>query len=411
MIPSALPKIRHPASERGRFWHALMRDAVTKPRQPVTIAGMSSKPQYRVGAAGLDPRDWRLIEIVFKHSQYNKFEYALVAQAGPDSVDILIANTMAPEGVAAVVKVRQANRVIPVISAVPRGAPSSARHAISIDRLTLQLLPILNRVVEIELLGERSLARAVSPPIAHRPETRASNLVQFPGPASPARTVGDPGVVSRLPAVPPAVVPPAAQPLFPAPDVSSSGLADTALKVLIVDDSPTVRKQLGLAFERMGLAVFSAADAQRALEILEDQHVDLAMVDVVMPEMDGYKLTRELKRRAKAQGKFLPVIILTSRSSPFDLARGALCGCDSYLAKPVPPRALELAVHKQLRRALAIDDLGAYLKPLLPGHSSPPAPGPQAAQATEARAAPGSDPSAAQAPSAVNWLARVRGPR
>lgn len=390
----------------------LVWDAVTKPRQPVTIASMSSKPQYRVGAAGLDPRDWRLIEIVFKHSQYNKFEYVLVAQAGPDSVDILIANTMAPEGVAAVVKVRESNRVTPVISAVPRGAPSSARHAISIDRLTLQLLPILNRVVEIELLGERLLVRAVAPPAAaSRPETKASNLVQFPGPANLARPVADAGPVPSLPAKTPAAALPVTQADFPASDFGPSGSSETALKVLIVDDSPTVRKQLGLAFERMGLAVFSAADAQRALEILEDQHVDLAMVDVVMPEIDGYKLTRELKRRAKAQGKFLPVIILTSRSSPFDLARGALSGCDSYLAKPVPPLALEAAVHKQLRRALAIDDLGAYLKPLLPGHSSLAAPSPQAAQPAEPQPAQASAPPVAETSSVGNWLTRMRGPR
>ena len=88
------------------------------------------KPVYRIGAAGLDPRDWRLIEIVFKHSQYNRFEFVLAPGAEPESIDILIANTNDAEGVRAVSAVRTGSRSIPVIAAVPRGAPGAARHAI-----------------------------------------------------------------------------------------------------------------------------------------------------------------------------------------------------------------------------------------------------------------------------------------
>jgi twitching motility two-component system response regulator PilG len=132
------------------------------------------------------------------------------------------------------------------------------------------------------------------------------------------------------------------------------------LRVLVVDDSPTVRRQLSVAFDRMGIASEAVDSAAAALEQLAVQHFDLALLDIVMPDMDGYRLTREIRRnRALRQ---LPIIILTSRSSPFDLARGALAGCDTYLTKPVPYRALEAAVRKQLRRALAIDDLGALVR-------------------------------------------------
>jgi DNA-binding response OmpR family regulator len=58
----------------------------------------------------------------------------------------------------------------------------------------------------------------------------------------------------------------------------------------------------------------------------------------------------------------MPVIILTSKSSPFDLARGALAGCDTYLTKPVPLKELEAAVVKQLRKALAIDDISGLIR-------------------------------------------------
>jgi twitching motility two-component system response regulator PilG len=121
-----------------------------------------------------------------------------------------------------------------------------------------------------------------------------------------------------------------------------------------------VRQQLTLALERMGMACESVASAAAALARLAESHVDLVLVDVVMPDMDGYKLTREIKRNKLLRQ--IPVIILTSKSSPFDLARGALAGCDTYLTKPVPLKALESAVVKQLRKALAIDDLSAMLR-------------------------------------------------
>ncbi len=132
------------------------------------------------------------------------------------------------------------------------------------------------------------------------------------------------------------------------------------LRVLVVDDSPTVRRQLTVAFDRLGLGCETVDSAARALERLEEQHFDLALIDVVMPDRDGYRLTREIKRDRRLRQ--MPVIILTSRSSPFDLARGALSGCDAYLTKPVPFRALESAVAKQLRRSLGLDDLTGMMR-------------------------------------------------
>ncbi|MFO1196687.1 MAG: response regulator [Burkholderiaceae bacterium] len=141
--------------------------------------------------------------------------------------------------------------------------------------------------------------------------------------------------------------------------------------MLVVDDSPTVRRQLTVAFDRMGISCEPVASAAEALARLVDEHFDLALVDVVMPDMDGYKLTREIKRSKRLRQ--IPVIILTSRSSPFDLARAALAGCDTYLTKPVPFRALEAAVLKQLRKALAIDDLAGLVRISAPPQETAPA--------------------------------------
>ena len=434
---------------------------------------MEEKPLFRVGAAGLDPRDSRLIEIVFKHSQYNKYEYQLTTSLEHGAVDILIVNSVEPEGLQALALIRSSGRTIPVIAAVPRGAPSSARHAISIARLTLQLLPILNRVVELELLSPEtrpmglpggpapsqagqsfaspSFAAPAPPftapasrlpagaaaqgqpspagfasasPTAHSPAVpgqhapqMSAQQIQAAGGLSSSFAPGAPesthaGIGARQPVVAPtgpdprrpgsptpaglATAPagqatasagqataPAGQATAPAglgavppgkagtPVGSPSNLVafplnavdppiSQRLRVLVVDDSPTVRRQLTMAFDRMGIACETAENGSDAIAKLWEQHFDLALVDVVMPDMDGYKLTREIKRNR--HWRQLPVIILTSRSSPFDLARGALAGCDTYLTKPVPFRALEAAVIKQLRRYLAIDDLTGMIR-------------------------------------------------
>ena len=77
-------------------------------------------------------------------------------------------------------------------------------------------------------------------------------------------------------------------------------------------------------------------------------HVTAVLVDVAMSDMDGYRLTRLIKRNRALRG--MPVVILTNRSSPFDLARGALAGCNSYLVKPVAMHSLRETVIRHLRR-------------------------------------------------------------
>lgn len=113
---------------------------------------MSKRPVYRVASAGLDPRDVRLIEIVFRHSQYNRYDFRVIDGLDLTRTDILIANPADPAGLDALIAVRSFPRPIPSVNAVPRGAQAAARYSITIDRLTLQLLPILNRVVESEQL-------------------------------------------------------------------------------------------------------------------------------------------------------------------------------------------------------------------------------------------------------------------
>jgi CheY-like chemotaxis protein len=395
---------------------------------------MNAKPRFRVAVAGLDLRDVRLIEIVFKHCQYNRYEFALTHNFSVGAVDLLIANTHDSEGQAAVDALRGAPVPIPVISAVPRGESSSSRHAISIDRLTLQLLPIMNRVVELDLLApdtrpmdiaaQTAMQQATDFASKQSQQTRLATDEFFRSPTVtvPSNSQSAPSVASPSPAAdvqrpaqptsslakpnesmlnrqsflkttsptqaayqtaqqrpsqpepaqlnlpPRAPVVPPTKPNLVA--FTGSKREASALRVLVVDDSPTVRQQLGQALEKMNFVVELAATGADALRRIDANHFDLALVDVVMPEMDGYKLTKEIKRDKKRKG--MPVIILTSKSSPFDLARGALAGCDTFLTKPVPLKSLQEAIVKQLRKSLAIDDLSTVLK--LSPTTSPEAP-------------------------------------
>ena len=140
----------------------------------------------------------------------------------------------------------------------------------------------------------------------------------------------------------------------------ASGAEQPRLRALVIDDSPTVRMQLAQTVERIGIKCDTADGAQEALAHLADNGYDVIYVDVVMPGMDGYKLTREIKRTP--EHKNTPVIILTSQSSPFDRARGALAGCDTYLTKPVDLKRFFEATTKVLRKNFAEAELAQRLQ-------------------------------------------------
>lgn len=109
--------------------------------------------------------------------------------------------------------------------------------------------------------------------------------------------------------------------------------ATQARRVLVVDDSPTVRKQLEMELAAAGIAVDSAENGEQVPQMLDGQQYDLVFLDIVLPGVDGYEVCRTIKKNQKT--KQIPVILLTSKSSSFDKVRGAMAGCSSYLTKPV----------------------------------------------------------------------------
>ena len=110
-------------------------------------------------------------------------------------------------------------------------------------------------------------------------------------------------------------------------------------RVLVVDDSLSVRTQMELCLRLHDLKVDLAPDAEVALELADQEEYDLIFLDIVLPEMDGYKACKLL--RSQPATRLTPVIMLTGKSSTFSKVRGVMAGCDRYITKPVDAEELK----------------------------------------------------------------------
>ena len=134
--------------------------------------------------------------------------------------------------------------------------------------------------------------------------------------------------------------------------------------VLVVDEDPELRTILATNLEIAGFGVIGAGDEQTALDTLEVVLPDVVVIDVMMPNMDGYALTRRIRDLPSAS--HVPIIILTALKETNELVRGFEAGADDYLVKPFGPQELLARVRAKIRRV----DSEAALQPLtrLPGN-------------------------------------------
>jgi DNA-binding response OmpR family regulator len=116
--------------------------------------------------------------------------------------------------------------------------------------------------------------------------------------------------------------------------------------VLVADDDPDILALVRFRLEREGYDVVSAADGQAALEFALDHTPDLAVLDVMMPRLDGYEVTRRLREHEATKG--MPIILLTARVGESDLERGFEMGADGYVTKPFSPQMLRERVQAAL---------------------------------------------------------------
>lgn len=117
--------------------------------------------------------------------------------------------------------------------------------------------------------------------------------------------------------------------------------------ILVVDDDKNTRRLLKTVLEDARYTVATACDGEQALAVMDNEHVDLVVIDVMMPNMDGYEFTKELR----ANNNNLPVLMVSAKQFPEDKKRGFLAGIDDYMTKPVDEEEMLLRIKALLRRA------------------------------------------------------------
>ncbi len=117
------------------------------------------------------------------------------------------------------------------------------------------------------------------------------------------------------------------------------------MRIIVVDDDHDILQLVSIHLTREGYEVEQASDAQQALDVLEEKEVDLAIVDVMMPGMNGFELTEILTRELD-----IPVILLTAKGQLEDKEKGFIAGSEDYIVKPFEPKELLFRVAVVLRR-------------------------------------------------------------
>lgn len=119
------------------------------------------------------------------------------------------------------------------------------------------------------------------------------------------------------------------------------------VNILVVEDDKHTRKLLETILKREGYSVLQAEDGIKAMEVLDNHHVDLIILDIMMPKMDGYEFAQEL-RDADCM---IPILMATAKQLPEDKKRGFIVGTDDYMIKPIDTEEMLLRIKALLRRS------------------------------------------------------------
>ena len=122
--------------------------------------------------------------------------------------------------------------------------------------------------------------------------------------------------------------------------------------ILVVEDDLNTRRLTADVLEENGYSVLTAKDGVEALEILDSKHADLIIADIMMPRMDGYELTRQLRQ----SGSSIPIIMVTAKEAIQDKKKGFIEGTDDYMVKPVDEEEMLLRIAALLRRSQIMNE-------------------------------------------------------
>ena len=122
--------------------------------------------------------------------------------------------------------------------------------------------------------------------------------------------------------------------------------------ILVVEDDKNTRKLLTTILKNHGYNIYEATNGEEALNVLDHNHIDLMVLDVMMPKMDGFELTKILRD----SGSQLPILILSAKQNVVDIKQGFLVGIDDYLTKPFDFDVLLLRIKALLRRSKIVTE-------------------------------------------------------
>ncbi|SKB69491.1 DNA-binding response regulator, OmpR family, contains REC and winged-helix (wHTH) domain [Lachnospiraceae bacterium] len=128
-------------------------------------------------------------------------------------------------------------------------------------------------------------------------------------------------------------------------------MSDKTYKILIAEDESDIIELLRLYLENAGFVVIGVPDGLEALKVIESEHVDLAIFDIMMPKMDGYQLIRKVRETHN-----LPIMVLSAKNQDSDKILGLDLGADDYLTKPFNPLEIVARVKSALRRFYQLND-------------------------------------------------------
>lgn len=126
----------------------------------------------------------------------------------------------------------------------------------------------------------------------------------------------------------------------------SESLSDLNLKALVVEDFETMRNIIKKIFESLNVKMIEAANGIEALKVLDSENVDLVLTDLVMPEMDGFELCEEIRRRPNL--RHLPVVVISTHRDSKYVVKALRCGADDYLTKPFTAPLAERIIERVL---------------------------------------------------------------
>jgi DNA-binding response OmpR family regulator len=129
-------------------------------------------------------------------------------------------------------------------------------------------------------------------------------------------------------------------------------------KILVVEDNKNMRKLMTTYLKKNNYETLEAEDGEKALEIMDNNHVDLIISDIMMPNMDGYELTKELRNA----NYMIPILLVTAKDTIDDKREGFLLGVDDYMVKPVDMDEMVLRVGVLLRRANIVNQRKLKIK-------------------------------------------------